>query len=154
MAVLFGKYATMASMPDDKSRYGQDELRPFERHLAEHANKHTFTFRPWKLGGLRLSDEQLVFHVEKEIAEKGFWADYGEMAMGAGKQARIDLVEIEGVTAYRARGGFGITIQGTYRSLDRALDMAALFSGLEWDITVATSWRDSDLIFPDIGPAS
>jgi hypothetical protein len=135
-------------MPDDTSRYGRDRLSPFELHLAESADKHAFTFRPWKLGGLGLTDEQLVSHVEEELAEQRFWTDYGEMAMGAGRQARIDLVETDGAVAYRVTGGFGVTIQGTYRNLERALDMAALFSSLEWDITVATGWRDSGLIFP------
>ena len=138
----------MGNMPDDRSRYGRDQLNPFRLHLAESADKHAFTFRPWKLGGLRLTDEQLLSQVEEEIAEHGFWSDYGEMAMGAGMQARIDLVETEGVAAYRVTGGFGVTIQGTYRNLDRALDMAALFSRLEWDITFATGWKDSGLIFP------
>jgi hypothetical protein len=135
-------------MPDDTSRYGRDRLSPFELHLAEIADKHAFTFRPWKLGGLGLTDEQLVSHVGEELAEQGFWTDYGEMAMGAGRQARIDLVETDCAVAYRVTGGFGVTIQGTYRNLERALDMAALFSSLEWDITVATGWRDSGLIFP------
>jgi hypothetical protein len=88
-------------MPDDTSRYGRDRLNPFEFHLAESADKLAFTFRPWKLGGLRLTDEQLVSHVEEELAEHGFWTDYGEMAMGAGMQARIDLVETDGAAAYR-----------------------------------------------------
>lgn len=143
----------MGSMPEDRSRYGQDKLNPFARHLAEGADRHAFTFRPWKLGGQRLTDEQLISHVKDEITEHGFWSDYGEIAMGGGMRARIDLIEAEGATAYRVTGGSGITIQGHYRSLDRALDMAALFSRLEWDITVATSWRDSDLIFPKDDPA-
>jgi hypothetical protein len=143
----------MGNMPDDGSRYERDRLDPFTLHLAESADKHAFTFRPWKLGGLRLTDEQLISHVEEELAEHGFWSDYGEMAMGAGMQARIDLVETEGAAAYRVTGGFGVTIQGTYRNLDRALDMAALFSSLAWDIIVSTSWRDSDLVFPKDDPA-
>jgi hypothetical protein len=141
----------MGNMPDDRSRYGRDQLDPVGLHLAESADKHGFTFRPWKLGGLRLTDEQLISHVEEELAEHGFWSDYGEMAMGAGMQARIDLVETKGAAAYRVSGGFGVTIQGTYRNLDRALDMAALFSRLEWEIMVATGWRDSGLIFPSEG---
>ncbi len=80
----FTAYATMVSMPDDKSRYGQAELGPFEQHLAENADKHAFTFRPWKLGALRLTDEQLVAHVEGEIADQGFWCDFAEMAMVLG----------------------------------------------------------------------
>ncbi len=69
-------------------------------------------------------------------------------------QARIDLVETESGAAYRVTGGSGVRIQGTYRNLDRALDMAAPFASLEWDITVATGWRDSDLIVPNDDPAS
>jgi hypothetical protein len=143
----------MGNMPDERSRYGRDRLNAFQLHIAESAEKHAFTFRPWKLGGLRLTDEQLVSHVEEELAEHGFWTDYGEMVMGAGMQARVDLVESDGAAAYRVTGGFGVTIQGTYRDLGRALDMAALFSSLEWDITVADGWRDSSLIFPSEEPA-
>jgi hypothetical protein len=68
--------------------------------------------------------------------------------MGGGLDARIDLTEAEGVAAYRVTGGRGITIQGTYRTLERALDMAALFSSPIWEIAVATSWKDPDLISP------
>ena len=79
-------------MSDDRSRYGRD----------------------WLNAGLRFTDEQLVSHVEEELPEHGFWTDYGEMAMGAGMQARIDLVESDGAAVYRVTGGFGVTIQGTY----------------------------------------
>jgi hypothetical protein len=76
-------------------------------------------------------------------------SDFAEMSMGAGKFARIDLREFDGGPVYRVTAGYGITIQATYLTLDRALDMAALFADVEWDITVATSWRDSDLIITD-----
>ena len=135
--------------PDHQSRYEKEKLKPFERHLADAANKHAFTFRPWKLGGLRLSDEQLVQRVQDEIAEQGFWSDFAEMAMGGGKSVRIDLTGSDGVPVYRVTAGYGIKIQANYRALDRALDMAALFADVEWDIVVATSWKDSDLGVPD-----
>ena len=139
----------MDPMRDDRSRYGRAELNPFQRHLEETADKHAFTFRPWKEGGRRLTDEQLVAQVESEIAAHGVWTDYGEMVMGAGMAARIELVNIEGVPAFRATGGDVIKVQADFRSLDRALDMVALFTQLAWDIIVATSWRDSDLVVPD-----
>jgi hypothetical protein len=68
--------------------------------------------------------------------------------MGSGMVARIELVEVDGDPAYRATGGDVIKIQADYRSLDRALDMVALYAQLAWDIMVATSWRDSDLVVP------
>jgi hypothetical protein len=139
----------MVVMSDHRSRHGRDKLDAFGRRLADGADKHAFTFRPWKLGGLVLTDDQLVQHVQGEIAEQGFWSDYAEMSMGGGKSARIDLREFDGGPAYLVTAGYGITIQATYLTLDRALDMAALFADVEWDITVATSWRDSDLIVPD-----
>ena len=113
------------------------------------ADKHACTFRPWKLGALRLTDDQLLQHVQDEIEEQGFWSDFAEMSMGGGKSARIDLVEVDGNPTYRVSAGYGIKIQATYVTLDRALDMAALFAEVEWNIVVATSWRDSDLIVPD-----
>ena len=139
----------MVPMADDGSRYGRDELNPFRRHLADNAGKHAFTFRPWKEGGRKLTDEQLTALVQSEISAHGVWSDYGEMAMGAGMVARIELVEVDGAPAYRATGGDVIKIQADYRSLDRALDMVALYAQLAWDIVVATSWRDSNLVVPD-----
>ena len=94
-----------------------------------------------------MTDEQLVANVAEAVAEYGFWTDWKELAMGSGLDARIDLTEAEGAAAYRVTGGRGITIQGTYRTLERALDMAALFSSLVWEIAVAT-WQDPDLIVP------
>jgi len=63
--------------------------------------------------------------------------------------ARIDVVEFEGEQVFRATGGMGITISADYRSLDRALDMVALFARLVWQIDVATIWNDPELILRD-----
>ena len=133
--------------PDGRYEYGK--LTPLQRHLAESADKHAITYRPWKLGDLRLSDEALVQHVQAELAEQGFWHDFAEMSMGSGMSARIDLTDVDGEPAYRVTAGQGITIQATYRNLDRALGMAALFAHVQWDIVEGTSWRDSDLIVPE-----
>jgi hypothetical protein len=138
----------MDTMPADRSRYGRAELDPFLRQLEETADKHEFTFRPWKQGGHRLTDEQLAAHVESEISAHGVWTDYAEMAIGGGKVARIESVNIEDAHVFRATGGDVIKIQADYRSLDRALDMVALFSQLAWDIIVAASWVDPDLVVP------
>ncbi len=110
-------------------------------------NKHTLTYRPWKLGGEELGNEDLVRHVRGELEDQGSWSDYGELAMGAGPSVRIDLSDVGGHPTYRVVVGGGITIQAEYRSLERALDMAALFADLTWDIIGSTSWSDSDLVY-------
>jgi hypothetical protein len=143
------KRETMDFVPDDRSRYGRAQLNPFQRQLEESADKHAFTFQPWKEGTRRLTDEQLTAHVESEISAHGVWTDYAELTMGGGMVARIELVEIDGAPVFRTTGGDVVKIQADYLSLDRALDMVALFSRLAWDIMVATSWRDSDLVVPD-----
>jgi len=135
--------------PDHESRYGREKMKPFERHLADAASKHAFTYRPWKHGGLRLTDEELVQRVKDEISEQGFWSDFAEMSMGSGKSARIDLAEFDGVPTYRVSAGYGITVQASFLTLGRALDMAALFADVAWDIVTATSWRDVDLVVPE-----
>jgi len=134
---------------DPRGRYERDKLTPFQRHLADRAGRHTFTFRPWNLGGLRVTDDELVQHVQDEIADRGYWSDSAEMSIGSGKSVRIDATEENGRPVYRVAAGYGITIHATYSTLGRALDMAALFADVAWEIMVATSWRDSDLIVPD-----
>jgi len=117
--------------------------------LAEHADKHGFTVRPWETYGL--TDEQLIAHVQSAIAAHGYWSAYGELAMGGGMQVRIEAMKINGQELFRATGGDLITITADYRSLDRALDMVALFGRrrIGWDMTVSTSWRDADLVIPE-----
>jgi hypothetical protein len=131
-------------MTEDRSRYGKERLRPFERHLADGADKHAFTFRPWDTYGM--NDQELVSHVQSELDSNGQWTAYGEMAMGGGMVARIDLVTVNGEQAFRAIGGDLMTTSATYRTLDRALDMVALFAQLGWEMIVATSWRDPEFI--------
>ena len=150
LALYYERIGEEPDRPDHESRHGRDKMQPFERHLADAASRHAFTFMPWKLGALRLSDEELVQRVQAEIAEQGFWSDFAEMAMGSGKSVRIDLTEFDdGVPAYRVSAGHGITVQASYLTLGRALDMAALFADVAWDIVKATSWRDVDLITPE-----
>ena len=52
-------------MSEDRSRYGIDKLDPFGRQLAEAADKHWFTVRPWDTYGL--NDQQLVERVRSDI---------------------------------------------------------------------------------------
>ena len=139
--------ARIVSMTVDRSRYGQERLRPFESHLAESADKRHFTFQPWDTHGM--TTQEVVAHVQSELNANGSWSAYGEMAMGGGMVARIDLVAHDGEPAFRATGGDIIATSASYRSLDRALDMVALFARLGWEMTVATSWRDPELILPD-----
>jgi hypothetical protein len=135
-------------MSEDHSRYGIQELDPFGRHLAEAADKHWFTYQPWDTFDTRheLSDQQLVDRVRLEIESNGYWSAYGEMAMGAGMVARIDLATVNGEAVFRATGGRLMKISATYRTLDRALDMAAMFAKLGWEMVEATSWRDSEWV--------
>ena len=128
-------------MSEDHSRYGIEELDPFERHLAEAADKHWFTYQPWDTFDSRheLSDQQLVDRVRSEIESNGYWSAYAEIAMDSGMRARIDPVTVNGELAFRATGGGPFKLSATYRTLDRALDKVALFATLDWEISVATS---------------
>lgn len=149
LALYYERIGGEPDRPHQEGRYERNKMTPIERHLADAANRHAFTFRPWKLGGLRLTDEELVQRVQEEIAEQGSWSDFAEMAMGSGKSVRIDLTEFDGVPAYRVSAGYGITVQASYLTLGRALDMAALFADVAWEIVTATSWRDVNLVTPE-----
>jgi hypothetical protein len=60
--------------------------------------------------------------------------------MGFGPTARIDLVEKEGSSYFRATGGIGLTISANYENLEDALDMVHLFARLSWDVH-QVSWH-------------
>jgi hypothetical protein len=68
--------ARIISMTQDHGRYGREKLSPFERHLAESADRHAFTSPVWASSG-GLTDEQLVAHVAEAIAEYGSWSVWG-----------------------------------------------------------------------------
>src|ERR1700722_9702450 len=104
-------------MVKDGSRYGWEKLDEIERYLAEHADKHAFSYRPWNEYGM--SEEELSIHVRSELGKHGFWHSAAEMVMGSGMEARINLMDRNGEEIFKAIGGPGMTIAGEYRSLER-----------------------------------
>jgi len=69
-------------MPEDRSRYGWEKLDPFERHLAENADKGEFSYRPWTEQGM--SAVELLAYVRSELDVHGFGAATGSWPRVAG----------------------------------------------------------------------
>jgi len=129
-------------MDKDTSRYGWEQLTPLQKQLVNWADCTDLTYRPWRTYGV--SADELVDHVRSVLDRDGAWWDYAEMSMGAGPTARIELIERDGVQTFLAIGGTHKEIRMEYRTLERALDMAVLFAKLDWELSVALGWRDSD----------
>jgi hypothetical protein len=109
---------------------------PTQRH--ERRGPPAVLVQTW-LDSSVLSPEQLAAHVRTELDSKGSWTDSCEVRYGGGPTARIDLVEIDGETWFRATGGSGLAVSADYPTLEDApLDMVHLFAWLSWDVSEAT----------------
>lgn len=117
------------------------DAQAVERYIATHANGDLFWYLPWLDHGRKGS--ALAEHVLGKIREAGYWENEAEVTMAIGMYVKIEGLGQGGSGPFRVTGGRGrgVQISGTFGSVERALDMGALFANLQSLIVKMVGWQ-------------